>query len=304
MNKNESIEQSLRRAVRLQVPDVYSRVANQPVRKDIEPFVPAAAKRRSGLAWSIAASLMSLALFVFGAWFMLLRVDSTIDLDVNPSIEIQINRLERVISLQPINEDAIPIVSGIGYRNLRLDQVLNAVVGSMYYHGYLESPESAILITVDNNDSQRASELELSVTIEIDKITRLGTDKIFSQTVGASPALAEMAERLGVSRGLMQLILEAQHHHPQISIMDLSRMPISELHRLAQGLPASAPLEEPLEEPFSPGKDLPAPAPLPETSGHGPKPPPEPLWHFPWDDDDLYEDDDDDLYDDDDLWDD
>lgn len=301
MNKNQTIKNALHRAVISQVPDVYDRVAHQPVQKSIEPFVAVAAKPRPRPVWSMATAFISLSIFLFGAWFMLLRVDSTIDLDVNPSIEIQINRLERVISLQPMNTDAIPIVSGIGYRNLRLDQVVNALMGSMYSHGYLESPESAILITVDNKNSQRAAELELSLTIEIDQITQLGSDKIFSQIIDSNPALAQMAEQIGVSRGKMQLILEAQLLHPQISIQEFSQMPIAELYRLAHSLEnPDLPVEESTPAPIQPS--LPQD---PAQSRSGPKPGKvqEPVWTLPWDDDldddDDFDDDFDDDYDDD-----
>jgi hypothetical protein len=310
MKKDRAINQALRRAVISQVPDVYSRVVCQPVRREIESFIVTQAKHSPKFIWRLSVALMSITLFVFGAWFMLLRVDSIIGLDVNPSIEIQVNRLERVISLQPLNSDAIPIVSGIGYRNLPLDQVVNAVISSMYYHGYLESPESAILITVDNKDSQRASALELSLTIEINKLTSLGDERILSQTVHTDTALAQRANRLGVSRGVMQLILEAQIHHPQISTQTLSQLPVGELFRLAQGIPPSSEQQDTTAQ----DQNHPEITPPVVFDGSGPKPlfDNRPFWQDPLetnpssddDDDDDFDDFSDDADEDDDEWDD
>ena len=65
----------------------------------------------------IAACSAVVAASVFGALTVHAdrAVDSTVSLDVNPSIEIQVNRKERVLSVTPLNSDGKVIVGSMDF---------------------------------------------------------------------------------------------------------------------------------------------------------------------------------------------
>ena len=93
-----------------------------------------------------AAGLVCLALMMtgFGIWFV---PASSIGVDINPSIELKVNALDRVISLQGRNSDGIALVQGIDVNGMEYDDALQRILLSSEMEPYLEKG-SAITITV------------------------------------------------------------------------------------------------------------------------------------------------------------
>ena len=83
------------------------------------------------------------------------RVDSVIGIDVNPSIELSVNRNEKVLQANPLNEDAETILDDMNLKNVDLDIAVNALIGSMVRNGYLDELDNAILVTVSNENEKR-----------------------------------------------------------------------------------------------------------------------------------------------------
>ena len=69
-------------------------------------------------------------------------MDSIVGLDVNPSVELSINRKERVLKADALNEDARTILQGMDLKGVELNVAVNAIVGSMVSNGYLDSDQS------------------------------------------------------------------------------------------------------------------------------------------------------------------
>ena len=95
-------------------------------------------------------------------------VASVVSLDVNPSIELKVNRSEKVLVCTPLNEDAKAILvdmgNGADLKGAKLDVAVNAIVGSLVRNGYLNSISSAIMISVEDRDTARAEKLQRELT--------------------------------------------------------------------------------------------------------------------------------------------
>ena len=64
--------------------------------------------RTVGIAAAVAVCVMGgLGIHLYGSRF---AVESTVSLDVNPSIEIQVNAKEHVLKVEPKNEDGRKVV--------------------------------------------------------------------------------------------------------------------------------------------------------------------------------------------------
>ena len=95
---------------------------------------------------------------------------SVISLDVNPSVELDVNRQEKVVSAVPLNADANEILDGMDLKGADLNVAVNAIMGSLLKHGYVDELANSILISVEDDDAARGAALEQKLTTEIGQV--------------------------------------------------------------------------------------------------------------------------------------
>ncbi len=101
-------------------------------------------------------------------------VASVVSLDVNPSIELRVNRNEKVLSCTALNEEAAAVLFDMGggddLKGTKLDVAVNAIVGALVREGYMDSISSAILISVEDKDQARAQRLQAELVASVDGV--------------------------------------------------------------------------------------------------------------------------------------
>ena len=108
--------------------------------------------------WAIGvAAALVLAAGLFGGYQYQSQfaVDTSVSIDVNPSIQLEVNRQEKVLSANPLNEDAQTLLEGMELEGTNLKTAVNAVIGAMVQNGYLTDDTDSILLTVDNADAAK-----------------------------------------------------------------------------------------------------------------------------------------------------
>ena len=98
------------------------------------------------------------------------KADSIINFDVNPSVELKINKNEKVIKASALNVDGKKIIDGMDFEQVKLDVAVNALIGSMLKHGYITTSENSILVSVKNENLKKADKIKDSITIKINEI--------------------------------------------------------------------------------------------------------------------------------------
>lgn len=144
-------------------------------------------------------------------------VTSVVSLDVNPSVELKVNKNEKVISATPQNEDGTVILEGLDLKGVPVDVALNAVIGSLLQHGYVDELANSILITVEDEDVQRGEKLQQELTAQVDAALSSAqiNGAILSQTLAYNQDLSQKAEEYGISAGkaaLIQSIVEGSNN--------------------------------------------------------------------------------------------
>lgn len=150
-------------------------------------------KRNRGRTW-LAAACAALVLLGAGGGFgwyyhQSCAVASVVSLDVNPSIELRVNRGGRVISCTALNQDAAAVLfsmdGGADLKGAKLDVAVNAVVGALVKAGYMDSVSSAILISVEDSDQNRAARLRQELVASVDGVlqTQAPGTSVFSQVL-------------------------------------------------------------------------------------------------------------------------
>ena len=180
-----------------------------------------------------AAILLIVSAGGFGihSWRLQHTVKSTVMLDVNPSISLNVNARERVVSAVAHNEDGKKILGNMDLENTDLYVAVNALIGSMLQQGYLSDIQNAILVSVENEDYAKGSELQLKITQIIDDILNNNQlqSSVLSQTVSSDQNSKDLAEKFNISEGKASLIQEIVQKDPTLSFDTLASLSVSEI---------------------------------------------------------------------------
>ena len=240
--RHTDIEEKLKTAVEHSVPDVLdsilSRCEEQKGNMSVMDIGREKKKKRK-LASFAAAAAAVLLLAGGGAWYgqsqAAYAVDSIVALDVNPSIELRVNKYERVIDAVAMNGDGRRVLGDMDLRDADLDVAVNAIVGSMLKQGYISDVANSILISVENQDTRRGEELQQRLSDEVDKLLSGSSIEgaIISQNLNGNKALKDMADKYGISIGKAALIQKLVAQDSRLTIEALKDVKINELNLLA-----------------------------------------------------------------------
>ena len=244
---NEQMERRLASAVEKTAPDDVNGVLSRcEERKGTEK--PMTVQKTTKRRWTtlVAAGLALMLLGGGGLFYQQANaVASVVSLDVNPSIELRVNRDEKVLSCTPLNEDAQEILADMGggadLKGAKLDVAVNAIVGSLVRKGYLSEISSAIMISVEDKDSARAKKLQQELTSAVDGVLRTNESKaaVLTQTVTQDAELERQARENSISTGKAALVNRILALNSSLRFDALAKLSVGELKDLAEaGAPA------------------------------------------------------------------
>lgn len=134
---------------------------------------------------------------------------STVSLDVNPSLELWLNRFDRVIEVVHFNEDAAKVIASVELKNKRTEQAIETLAKAILDSGYLADHEGGVVVTVGAANQVKAQQLaeKLEQQVRNTIAEQLGEDaevEIESEAVGAGRV--EQAHALGLTPGKLNLL--------------------------------------------------------------------------------------------------
>ena len=244
---NEQMERRLARALDKTTPDDVNGVLSRcDERKGT--VIPMTTKKTTKRRWTtLAAACLALALLCGGGVFyqQAHAVASVVSLDVNPSIELKVNKSEKVLVCTPLNEDAKAILADMGdgadLKGAKLDVAVNAIVGSLVRNGYLNSISSAIMISVEDNDTARAEKLQRELTSTVDGVLQTSEARasVLTQTLTQDAGLEQQARENSISTGKAALVNRVLALNSALKFDELAKLSVEELKDLAEaGAPA------------------------------------------------------------------
>ena len=243
----ENMEQRLASALEKTAPDDVRGVLSRcEARKGT--VINMKTKKSAKRSWTtiVAACLAVILLGGGGVFYQRANaVASVVSLDVNPSIELKVNRSEKVLSCTPLNDDAREILAGMGggadLKGAKLDVAVNAIVGSLVRSGYLDSISSAIMISVEDKNTTRAEKLQRELTSAVDGVLQTSAAKasVLTQTLTQDAAREQQARENNISTGKAALVNRVLALNPSLSFDALAALSVEELKDLAEaGAPA------------------------------------------------------------------
>ena len=238
MNDRE-LEQKLRQALEHAAPNDIDEILSRcgPQNDKIVPITAPRKRRKRIVPWLAAACLV----LAIGGGTLGVRyqqanaVASVVSLDVNPCVRLEVNRAEKVLSATPVNGDANQILDGMDLTGTDLEVAVNAIIGSLLKHGYVDELANSVLVSVEDDDLTRGTALEEKLTGEISQVLESASinGAILSQTFSGDEALRQKAEEYGISLGKATLIQTLVDSSTHLTFESLAGLSINELNLLA-----------------------------------------------------------------------
>ncbi|NLM15236.1 MAG: PepSY domain-containing protein, partial [Clostridiaceae bacterium] len=168
--------------------------------------------------------------FVYGAQ----AVDSVISFEVNPNLEIKINKNEKVLDVIPLNDEARDVIGNMKFKNTDLEMAVNALIGSMLKNGYINDMQNSILVSVENKNEAKRTELGQRLRAEIMALLKAGSidGAVLSQSLSDDDDVKTVATENEITRGKAQIILQLVSENPKYTVEELAKLSINELNIL------------------------------------------------------------------------
>ncbi len=154
------------------------------------------------------------------------KVDSVIGIDVNPSVELSVNKKNKVLAAKALNEDGVSIMQDMDLKGVDLNTAVNAVIGSMVTHGYLSQLDNAILVTVSNDSISKAQGLRYAVVNDIRNTLEEKQLKavVYDQQVMEEDEVKQLAEEYKISYGKAYFLRELILQNNSLSMDDMKAL--------------------------------------------------------------------------------
>lgn len=180
-------------------------------------------QRRTQWALPFCACL-ALILASTGGWLWMAPA-ALVSLDVNPSVELTLNRFDRVVSVRGMNEEGVVLLEGGNVKGMAAGAAVSALLDSGQMGPYL-ARENYVTLTVQSNDAALEERLLVLVNQTASAAVGDGT-RVACHIVDG--ALVEAAHGCGVTAGKYLALLGLQAADPDIDITEYTHCGIGEI---------------------------------------------------------------------------
>ena len=182
-------------------------------RKQISFFKP---------VYALAAA--ALLLIVFAGYGMYFTPRSVISVDINPSVEMEVNMFDRVISVKGYNEDGQQLADSVDVVHKDYYSALNSLINSEIIQNCLaDRQELTVTLACDNPEkSRQMGERINSCTGRVEN----------SYFYTCSYDRVQSAHNMGFSCGKYQAYLRLREVYPDITPQQAAEMTMKEIHRM------------------------------------------------------------------------
>ena len=171
----------------------------------------------------IAAAAITLFLIFFGGGSWLYMTPTAyISIDINPSLELGINRFDRIVSVKSYNEDGENLAESFHIRFKNYNDALEEILASSDIEGYLSQDAAMSLTVAGDNETQYS---EIYDTVE----NCASSHENISCHSGDTGEMHE-AHEAGVSFGKYRAYLKLKEIDPSVTLDDVRDLTMREIY--------------------------------------------------------------------------
>lgn len=181
------------------------------------------ARKRTGLILALACMALS---FIAGmqAYSWIQTPVSYVSIDVNPSMELALNSLDRVIAASPYNDEGAEILNGLRLKGKKYTDAIKTIMGSNAMGMYL-TDDPDLVFTV-------ASDKDREITLETGAADASRETGHNCHSVSTDIETAAQAHDNGLSLGKYNAYLQLAQYDDTVTVDQCRDMSMSEIHAL------------------------------------------------------------------------
>lgn len=183
-------------------------------------------KRTSPLRNFAAAAACALLVFLAGGSYLYFTPTAYISVDVNPSLELGINRFDRIVSVTGYNEDGKALADSLDLKYMDYSDALEALLADQDMEVYLSDNADVVLTVAGKNENQSSQILE---TVE----SCASSHENVHCHSGDTEEIHH-AHNAGLSFGKYQAYLTLKGLDPSVTLEEIQDMTMSQIRELIQ----------------------------------------------------------------------
>ncbi|HEY8422897.1 MAG TPA: hypothetical protein VIL05_14335 [Thermoclostridium sp.] len=142
-----------------------------------------------------------------------------INIDINPSVELMVNRFDRIIKVKPLNDDGKKLIENISVNARHYETGIIEVINAARDLGYLED-EGDLLISISSSDAELSEKTQARIKEKVD-------DKIAILTFDTEAYMVSIEE--GLSPGKSDIINKVIETDTSLSKEELVNVQVKDL---------------------------------------------------------------------------
>lgn len=166
--------------------------------------------------------VLILAAGIFGFYSVYTSPVSYVSIDINPSIELVLNRFNVVIETNAYNDDGSKIAEAVDVNNMSYEEAIEKLVESEEFSSYFENDYELVFTVISNNQEEIITGIENTQCYQ----------KYGSACVGAGYETREEAQEYGMSFGKYKAYQELLKYYPDITPEECNELSMNEIKNL------------------------------------------------------------------------
>lgn len=156
---------------------------------------------------------------------------SYVDVDINPSIELTMNKYDKIVKMEGINQDGKTLLSNIENKNKDLKEGIEEIIKAATEKGYLKSnSQNVVMFAISSKDANKTVMIENNVKNAASgqlKAENLNDTNIVTEKVTLKNH--DEAKKLGLSPGKLLVIERLKNLEPEKKVEDLKNLSMKDI---------------------------------------------------------------------------
>lgn len=178
--------------------------------------------------YTLAACIVLVISLGVGVYHLYFAQAALISMDINPSIEFGLNRLDRVISVTTHNPEAESILQNTDIEGRTYTDAVKLLISNEELSRYI-SDNSYVLFTVQTSDKAKQDTLLANLQSTADAAVLPHHLNVSTEYYAVDSQTVHEAHQYGMTAGKYMVVLELQQLAPEIDISEYSHCTVEEI---------------------------------------------------------------------------